>query len=86
MAVKISQNSIVLPGQIVRYHRRRGGMSRVQLAPIAGVGKTVVYDIENGKATVRLKTLLAVLETLDLKVGIDDPFTTEFEKTEDAKS
>lgn len=61
-------------------------MSRVKLAPIAGVGKTVVYDIENGKATVRLKTLPAVLETLNLKVEIDGPFLTEFEETEDAKS
>lgn len=42
----------------VRSHRRKAGLSQAGLARLAGVGKTVVFDIERGKETVRLKTLL----------------------------
>ena len=45
----------------VRFHRKRAGLTRAALARLAGVGKTVVFDIEHGKATVRFATLLGVL-------------------------
>jgi len=33
-------------GEIVLFHRKQSGLSRDQLAVLAGVGKTVIYDIE----------------------------------------
>ena len=42
-------------GAIVQRHRKKSGLSRERLAEIAGVGKTVIYDIEHGKATVRYR-------------------------------
>jgi DNA-binding XRE family transcriptional regulator len=33
---------------IVLFHRKKSGLSRNQLADLAGVGKTVIYDIEKG--------------------------------------
>jgi DNA-binding XRE family transcriptional regulator len=35
--------------EIVLFHRKKSGLTRNQLADLAGVGKTVIYDIENGK-------------------------------------
>ena len=32
--------------EIVLFHRQQSGLSRNQLADIAGVGKTAIYDIE----------------------------------------
>lgn len=59
--------------QAVKYHRRQAGLSQKQLADYAGVGKTVVFDIEHGKATVQLATLMKVLAILNIKLVIDAP-------------
>jgi HTH-type transcriptional regulator/antitoxin HipB len=32
--------------EIVGFHRKQSGLTRQQLADLAGVGKTVIYDIE----------------------------------------
>lgn len=60
-------------GRIVRYHRSRAGLSRKALATIAGVGKTVIYDIEHGKETIQFRSLLKVLHALNISVQVDSP-------------
>ena len=42
---------------------------------MAGVGKTVVFDIENNKATVRFSTLQKVLNALNIKIKLDTPLS-----------
>ena len=47
----------VLVGKIarmVRFHRKKAKMTQLELAKLSGIGKTVVFDIEKGKKTVRL--------------------------------
>ncbi|HXW53338.1 MAG TPA: helix-turn-helix domain-containing protein, partial [Myxococcota bacterium] len=39
---------------VVRYHRRQSGLTQQELASLAGVGKTAVFDVENGKTSLRL--------------------------------
>ena len=58
---------------IVLYHRRQSGLSRIQLADLAGVGKTVIYDIEKGKETIRFSTLQKVLKVLNIKITFTSP-------------
>ncbi len=53
---------------------------------VAGVGKTVIYDIEHGKETVRIKTLLKILNALNITMLLDGPIMEHFAETEDAKS
>ena len=60
-------------GDIIRYHRKRAGLSRVDLATIAGVGKTVIYDIEHGKETVQVRSLVRVLEALNISCSLESP-------------
>ena len=64
---------------IVHYYRKQSGLSQQELARIAGVGKTVIYDIEKGKESIRLSTLLKVLDILNIQMRFDTPFpqTTE---------
>ncbi len=62
----------VIPG-LLRQHRKKAGLSREQLAALAGVGKTVIYDIEHGKETIRFDTLLRILESLNIKLVFDTP-------------
>ena len=59
----------------VRYFRKQSGLSQHELAKLAGVGKTVIFDIEKGKATVQLNTLFKVLEILNIKMKLETPFT-----------
>ena len=58
---------------IVLFHRRKSGLSRNQLADLAGVGKTVIYDIEKGKETIRFSTLQKVLNALNIKITFTSP-------------
>ena len=60
-------------GQIVRAHRKASGLSREDFARLAGVGKTVVYDIEHGKASVQTDTLLKVLHGLNISIRLESP-------------
>lgn len=60
--------------QAVHYFRKQSGLSQQQLALLAGIGKTVVFDIEKGKPTVQLNSLLRVLEVLNIDLQLDTPF------------
>ena len=59
--------------EIVLFHRKKSGLSRNQLADIAGVGKTVIYDIEKGKETIRYSTLQKVLKALNIQIVFTSP-------------
>lgn len=57
----------------VKFHRIKSGLSQKQLADLAGVGKTSTFDIEKGKETVRLNTLLKVFKALNIKMKLVSP-------------
>lgn len=65
--------------EMVRYHRKAAGVSRLDLAALAGVGKTLIYDIEHGKGTVRMDRLAAVLRALNIRVQWTGPLMGTFE-------
>lgn len=85
MAVKIDTENLLKIGAIVQFHRRLAGLSRIELADIAGVGKTVIYDIENGKASVRLNTLLKILEALNVSIYLESPLMDRYRAGDDAQ-
>lgn len=60
--------------QMIRYFRKRSGLSQQQLAQLAGVGKTVVFDLEKAKPTVQLNSLLKILDVLNIQLKFDTPF------------
>ncbi|HAT8998945.1 TPA: type II toxin-antitoxin system Y4mF family antitoxin, partial [Legionella pneumophila subsp. pneumophila] len=59
---------------LIHYYRKQSGLSQQELARLAGVGKTVIYDIEKGKESVRLNTLLKVLDVLNIQIKFETPF------------
>jgi len=65
---------------IVRFHRRKSGLSQLELANLAGVGKTAVFDIEKGKSTVRMNTLSKVLAVLNISIELKSPLMSDFER------
>jgi HTH-type transcriptional regulator/antitoxin HipB len=70
---------------VIRMHRKAAKLSRVQLAEIAGVGKTVIYDIENGKESVQLDTVRKILKVLNIKIGLTSPLMENLHNTGNEK-
>jgi len=63
---------------IIRKHRKVAGLSQLQLAEMAGVGKTVVFNLEKGKETVQLDTLRKILRVLNIKVQLQSQLMHKF--------
>ena len=59
--------------EVIREHRRLSGLSQAGLARLAGVGKTVVFDIEHGKESVQWDTLQKVLGVLNISMVLRSP-------------
>ena len=72
--------------QIIKMHRKAAKLSRVQLAELAGVGKTVIFDIEMGKESVQLDTLRKILKVLNIKIMLKSPLMDNLQNAEDEKS
>ena len=72
-------------GKIIIFHRKKSKLTQKQLADLAGVGKTVVFDIEKGKETIQLNSLLRVLSILNIKLEMKSPLI-HFMETENEKS
>lgn len=58
---------------IVKKHRRMSRLSQAELAKLAGVGKTVVFDLEHGKESIRFDTLRKVLSVLNITIRFQSP-------------
>lgn len=68
-----SQRSISWPKTLasaVRAQRKGLGLTQVELADIAAVGLAFLYELEHGKATVRMDKVIAVLDALGLELQI----------------
>ncbi|MCX6269230.1 MAG: helix-turn-helix domain-containing protein [Bacteroidetes bacterium] len=72
--------------QIIKMHRKAAKLSRVQLAELAGVGKTVIFDIEMGKESVQLDTLRKILKVLNIKIILKSPHMDNLQNFENEKS
>jgi HTH-type transcriptional regulator/antitoxin HipB len=72
--------------QIIKMHRKAAKLSRVQLAELAGVGKTVIFDIEMGKESVQLDTLRKILKVLNIKIILKSPLMDNLQNFENEKS
>jgi y4mF family transcriptional regulator len=60
-------------GQLIKAHRKAAGLTQLQLADLAGIGKTTVFDIEKNKTSVRWDSLIAVLNILNIDIQFISP-------------
>lgn len=58
-------------GQALRTARKQLGLTQSQLALAAGVGLRFIVDLEAGKPTLRLETVLRVIATLGGEVNLN---------------
>jgi y4mF family transcriptional regulator len=59
--------------EVIIIHRKKSGLTQKGLADLAGVGKTVIYDIEKGKETIQLDTIKKILSVLNIKIKFESP-------------
>ena len=71
-------------GSSVRFHRRKASLTQAELARMAGVGKASVFDVEKGKKTVQLDTLLKIFSVLNIELDIKSPLMAQFLESKDA--
>lgn len=60
-------------GAAVRHARKSLGLTQEVLATAAGVGARFVVELEAGKATVQLDSVMAVLAALDITLEASSP-------------
>jgi len=76
-----------LLSEIIRYHRKRSGLTQIQLAELADVGKNLVYELESGKKSIRLYNLIKILQVLNIDLDFSSPLRDNFIREHtDAKS
>lgn len=71
--------------EVLKLHRKAAGLSRIQLAELAGVGKTVIFDLEKGKESVQLDTLRKILKVLNITIVLTSPLLYNLTKTGNEK-
>jgi HTH-type transcriptional regulator / antitoxin HipB len=59
--------------EVIKLHRKKSGLTQKGLADLAGVGKTVIYNIEKGKETIQLDTIKKILSVLNIKIKFESP-------------
>jgi y4mF family transcriptional regulator len=59
----------------IRFHRKKAGLTQLELALLAGVGKTAIFDLEKNKVTPQLDTLIKVLTVLNIKLIFKSPLS-----------
>ena len=70
--------------ELIKKHRRASGLSQAELGKLAGVGKTVVFDLEHGKQSMRYDTLTKIFSVLNITVRFDSPLLARLQQTEGA--
>lgn len=73
-------------GLIIRWHRRKSNLTQKQLADLAGVGKTAVFDMEHGKESVQFDTLQKVCKALNISIELNSPIMNQCMEEINAKS
>ncbi len=72
MPVKIEINSNL--AEIIKKTRKLADLSQIELAGRAGVGKTLIFNLEKGSTQISFNNILKVLKVLNIKLDFKLPF------------
>lgn len=73
MNMKQNLKSKTQLGELIKLNRKKAGLTQAELAHMAGVGKTLVYDLEKGHTNVSFDKLASVLNVLNIEVSFLSP-------------
>jgi predicted transcriptional regulator len=64
---------------LVIFHRKKAGLTQIELAKLSGVSRFVVQDIEAGTGRTTWKHLKSVLTALNLELEPKGPLVDEWQ-------
>ncbi len=67
-------------GEIVRTTRKHLGVTQKDLALTSGTGVRFIIELEDGKPTCQIGKVLAVINTLGIKMELQSPATNHSSK------
>lgn len=67
-------------GEVLKFHRKKAGLTQIELAKLAGVGKTAVFDVEKGTKQSRLDTILHIMNVLNIGIRFESPLMKAYEE------
>lgn len=59
-------------GKTIKQKRKEYGISQIDFATRTGIGLATLRDIEQGKDTIKLSSLIIVIEALGLKIKLEN--------------
>lgn len=59
--------------KLIQGHRKKADLTQARLAKLAGVGKTVIWEIEHGRESVQWDTLQKIFRVLNITVKWRSP-------------
>lgn len=59
-------------GDAIRHYRTAAGLTQAQLAEMAGLQRSYLSELENGKETEQVKRILRVLRQLGVRMTLDE--------------
>jgi transcriptional regulator with XRE-family HTH domain len=59
-------------GDAIRHYRTAAGLTQAQLAEMAGLQRSYLSELENGKETEQVKRILRVLRQLGIRMTLDE--------------
>lgn len=59
-------------GDAIRHYRTAAGLTQAELAEMAGLQRSYLSELENGKETEQLKRILRVLRQLGVRMTLDE--------------
>jgi HTH-type transcriptional regulator/antitoxin HipB len=66
-------------GSLITFHRKKAGLTQIELARLAEVSRFVVQDIEAGTGRTTWKHLESVLNSLNLELEPKGPLVDEWQ-------
>ena len=71
---------------MIKFHRKKSRLTQEELGKLARLGKTVIFDIEKGKLSVKMSTILKLFEVLNIQIDYQSPLMQVFEEQLNEKS
>ena len=69
----IEAHTVAKIGEVIKKVRKEQKVTQVQLAQLSNVSYRFVLDLEAGKETIQLGKVVAVMETLGMRINLDPP-------------
>lgn len=64
-------------GKLIRVTRKRLGVTQKDLALTSGTGTRFIIDVEKGKKTCQIGKVLAILNTLGIRIAFTPPASSK---------